>query len=195
MRTLAIINVVLLILVTAGFCMIAAKATNVESRLAKIELETRKMSKLSDDIRGAWTKIGNVDAKIDLLTEQVQSISSKGTSDGDVEYLVKKAIEQEAGKLMEGMRQRRAEGMKVVADLKLKPEQVDAGGELMKQGMKDWFDLQNRVQAGEITQEEAKKLMGEGMKDFHDKVKDLLDEEQVKKLEMLFQNHGGKKEE
>lgn len=186
---------VLLILVAAGFCLMAVKTADVESRLVKIELETGKISKLSDDISKAWTKIGRIEAKTNSLTEQVQTISSKGTSDGDVEYLVRKVLQQEGEKWMGQMRQRRAQGAKAMVDLELKPEQVDAVGEFGKQGFKDWIELQKRVQNGEITQEEARRLMGEGWKDFQDKMKGILDEEQVNKLEMLFRNRAGKKEE
>ncbi len=192
MRTLTIINVVLLVLVAAGFCLMAVKAADVESRLVKIELETGKMSRLSDDISKAWTKIGRIEAKTNSLTEQVQTISSKGTSDGDVEYLVRKVLQQESEKWMGQMRQRRAQGAKAMADLELEPEQVDAVGEFGKQGFKDWIELQKRVQDGEITQEEARRLTGEGWKDFQDKMKGILDEEQVKKLEMLFRDRVGK---
>ncbi len=158
MKTLSVVNTILCVILVAGVCFVAMRMEQAVVKMDEMKAaQEEKTRELSDEISRAWTRIGEVEATSGRLAQRIESLSSKEVVTADLESEIKKIMgDQRQGQMRRW--QREAERWQ---GAQLKPEQRELATKMMQQGAKDLMDLQAKVQAGEVTREEARRIMME----------------------------------
>jgi hypothetical protein len=193
MKTFFALNLCICLALLGGMVFVAVRLEDTKADLEELDkLLQDKIAAVSDEHSATLTQVGELEARLKELAGQVEKLSSYETTNADLEYRVKKVMEDEWKKWQRSIEDERRKWR----DVELKPEQEKRATELLHEGIDNFAEIRKQVQDGEISRDEARKLMREQWRKGFAKFRETLDEEQLKRFGLEAEGaDGGKKPE
>ena len=155
MKTYFFVNLCICLALLGGTVFVAHKVGNATAQLEELEAGSKEeIRKLSDELSIVHTRVGELESQLRDVGERVEGLATnKTTTSEDLEYQVKKIIAEERKNRRRGMQRGMDRAFGGMGDVNLKPKQREEATKLMQDGIRDWMELQGKIQAGEVTRE------------------------------------------
>ncbi len=178
MKAYFVVNLCICLALLGGTVFFAQKVDTTTKKLAEFEEESKRdIRKLNDQLSATLTRMGRLQGNIQEMKERVEALSDQGASAEMVEKMVQQAVAEErerrrrrrpaagegaaAGGERAAQDQTRREAWGRMFGEQMPPQQRELVQKMREDGRKDWEALQKKVEAGEVTREEAQRQVFE----------------------------------